>query len=67
MNSQKIITPPISKCYCGEEAKIQTWESYDIIYQVVCNNRHTLTKYCGSAHRAICRWNHRVKLKQNQL
>ena len=58
--AQKIITPEIKKCYCGANAKIQTWEDYDIIYQVVCENRHTLSKYCRTRHRAICLWNNRV-------
>ncbi len=58
---QKIIIPQISKCYCGTNAKIQTWDNYgEYIYQVVCENRHTLTKYCGTKNRAIHRWNNRI-------
>jgi len=61
---QKITTPEISKCYCGASAKVQTWDIYgENIYQVVCENRHTVTKYCGTKHKAICRWNNRVKLR----
>lgn len=62
-NKQKIITPKISNCYCGANAKIQTWDDYDVIYQVVCENRHTLSKFCITPHRAICKWNNRVKIK----
>lgn len=59
--AQKIITPEIKNCYCGAKAKIQTWTfSYDYEYQVVCENNHTLTKYCSKKHRAICIWNNRV-------
>lgn len=58
---QKVITPQINNCYCGSLAKIQTWDIYgEYIFQVVCENRHTLTRYCGTKHRAICRWNNRV-------
>ncbi len=58
---QKVITPEISTCFCGAKSKVQTWDTYgEYIYQVVCENRHTLTKYCGTRHRAICRWNNRV-------
>ena len=58
---QKIITPEIKKCYCGANAKIQTWDIYgEYIFQVICQNRHTLSKYCTTRHRAICRWNNRV-------
>jgi len=63
MNSYKqpIITPEISQCYCGAKAKILTWDVYgEYEYQVKCENKHTLTKYCGTKHRAICRWNNRV-------
>jgi len=58
---QKIITPELKECFCGAKSKIQTWDIYGAyIYQVVCENRHTLTRYCGTRHRAICRWNNRV-------
>lgn len=40
--------------------KMPQGEDYDIIYQVVCENRHTLSKYCRTRHRAICLWNNRV-------
>lgn len=60
---QKFTTPNIRKCYCGAEAEVLTWTfSYDYEYQVKCQNGHVLTKYCGTRHRAICRWNNRVEL-----
>jgi len=63
---QKIITPPIKNCFCGKSAKIQTWEFgsyYDLCYQVVCEDGHAMSKYCGTPHRAICKWNNRVEQK----
>lgn len=57
---QKIITPDIKNCFCGAKAKIQTWDDYDFIYQVICENKHTLSKYCRTRHRAICKWNNRI-------
>ena len=61
MSNQKITTPKIKKCSCGSDAKIQTWDCYgEYEFQVVCENKHTLTKYCKTKHRAICRWNNRL-------
>lgn len=65
--AQQIKTPEIIDCYCGSKAKIQTWDIYgEYTFQVVCENKHTLTKYCGSRHRAICRWNNRVTNNLNK-
>lgn len=59
---QKLIIPEITRCYCGSDAKIITWDIYgEYVYKVMCENNHTLSKYCGTRNRAIHRWNNRVK------
>ena len=64
--TQQIKIPDIENCFCGANAKIQTWDIYgEYIYQVVCENKHTLSKYCGSRNRAIHRWNNRVVVKRS--
>jgi hypothetical protein len=57
---QKITTPEILNCYCGAKAHPIDWE-YKDMWKVYCDNNHTLTKECGSIHRAICLWNNRIK------
>lgn len=57
---QKIKTPEIKKCYCGKDAKVRTWDEYDIVYRVECESNHSLTRYCKNGHRAICKWNNKI-------
>ena len=57
---QKIITPPISQCHCGANAHPIDWD-YNGLWVVMCDKNHTMTKPCGTQHRAICRWNNRIK------
>jgi len=54
-------TPAISKCHCGADADVYGTYSGNH-WQVVCVNRaaHTLTRECGSRHRAVCLWNNRL-------
>ena len=61
---QTIKTPPILPCArCGAEAMCIDWDFNDM-WRVMCDNNHTSTKRCGTAHRAICRWNNaQTKLK----
>lgn len=57
---QKVVTPKIKECpICGAEAKALSW-NFDFNYQVMCDNNHTLTKECGSRHRAVCKWNNKA-------
>ena len=57
--TQKVVTPPIKACArCGAQARVIGW-NFDFMYRVMCDNNHTSTKECGSAHRAICLWNNR--------
>lgn len=58
---QRIITPPVANCeVCGVKAMCLDW-NYNFRYRVMCDNNHVATKECGSAHRAICRWNNAQK------
>lgn len=59
---QKVITPTIKRCWCGEDAHIKGGWKWDH-WQVMCNNKHTLTRECSTVHRAICRWNNRTNDK----
>ena len=61
---QKVITPYTSKCHCGLPAHAIDWDFNDK-WAVMCDNNHTMTKPCGTKHRAICLWNNRIK-KYNQ-
>ncbi len=57
---QKVITPDIKPCpVCGSRAVALSW-NFNFNYQVMCDKNHTLTKECGSRHRAICKWNNAV-------
>ena len=54
---QKVITPEIANCArCGAKAVVLDWD-FRNKWRVYCDNTHTSTKQCGTAHRAICRWN----------
>jgi len=66
MKTQTPITPPVSDCYCGKKAIAIDWEFRDR-WQVICDSNHTLTKECGSRHRAVCRWNNRVSERKRKL
>lgn len=59
--SQKVKTPKILNCFCGEST---SWETIDfgqcVMGKIVCRNGHSLTNYCFR-HRAVCIWNNRVK------
>lgn len=57
-NKQRVFTPKIMNCWCGQSARCDDWNE-DWTYYVMCNANHTITKPCGSAHRAICLWNNR--------
>ena len=63
--SQKLITPEISECpRCGSSNTKCISENFNEQYHVECYScNQTLTRECGSRHRAICKWNNRV----NQL
>jgi len=63
---QKVITPPISTCFCGSKAKVVDW-NWNERYLVMCDNNHTLSKECGSHHKAICLWNNRVAQKLKEI
>jgi hypothetical protein len=56
------ITPEISHCWCGMPAKVIDWND-NFMYQVMCDANHTMTRQCGSAHRAICKWNNAIKYR----
>lgn len=61
---QPIFTPPISKCSCGAEVRIE--EQFDDFrgwYQCRCANNHVKTKPCKTVNRAIHRWNNRNQFK----
>jgi hypothetical protein len=61
IQKQEVKTPPISKCWCNAPAKVEFQEEgHDLYYRVRCDNGHIMTKFIGSRHKAICRWNHRV-------
>ena len=62
---QKVITPQMKKCFCGSEVKMTSWEyGQEWVVRVECiDNNHSLTRYCGSTHKAICKWNNRVGLE----
>lgn len=66
MSKQKLITPSINKCWCGEEADCIDWDD-KFMYRVICKKNHSLTKECGTRHRAIVLWNNRVKDKIEHL
>jgi hypothetical protein len=55
---QRIITPAISNCAkCGAEARLEEdWDFRDT-WRGVCTNGHSVGRYCGTRHRATCRWN----------
>ena len=59
--------PSIINCYCGDKAEVFECDDLSIGYyntwQVMCDRNHTMSKYCGSMHRAICLWNNRVATK----
>lgn len=61
---QELKTPPISDCWCGAKAKLIDWDFRDQ-WRVMCDKNHTLTKECGTTHRATCLWNNRVIKKLN--
>lgn len=63
MVAQPIFTPEIEKCWCGAPARPIDWD-FKMRYQVMCDNNHTLSKECNTKHRAICKWNNRVKIKK---
>ena len=56
---QRVITPQISKCWCGADVGVLDWD-HRMMYRAWCDNGHTLTNECGSQHRAICKWNNRI-------
>lgn len=56
---QTPVTPQISDCFCGSKAKAIDWDFKDM-WQVMCDKNHTLTKECGTRHRATCLWNNRI-------
>ena len=60
---QKVITPQIKKCFCGSETKFETDEyGQELVLRVCCiENNHHFTKYCGTRHKAVCKWNNRVE------
>ena len=62
---QPIKTPEIKQCFCGAHARLVDWDFRDM-WRVMCNNNHTLTKECGTKHRAVCRWNARVEARLNE-
>ncbi len=65
---QKVKTPEIIVCRCGHTPKVrESYDSYDpmraygVSYEVHCANcTNTGPQYCGSIHRAICKWNNRM-------
>lgn len=60
---QKAVTPEIMKCHCGADARIMTWEvGQQLVYRVECTKNHSLSNFCGTWHRAICKWNNRVQI-----
>ena len=62
MEKQKPVTPEVVDCYCGAKAKLIDWDFNDM-WQVMCDNNHTLSKQCGSKHKATILWNKRVEAK----
>ena len=65
---QTPITPAILNCWCGAKAIVIDWND-SFFWQVMCDNNHTMTKECGTSHRAICRWNNHIKnfLQNNSI
>ena len=63
---QKIIIPPVSDCWCGAEAHVTDWD-FKMMYRVMCDKNHVLTKECITVNRAVHRWNNRVKEKLNEV
>ena len=62
--TQKPKTPKITQCECGKHTRIVSDDGdysqgggYGFMYRVECQGNHIRTKYCGSRHRAIWRWN----------
>ena len=58
--TQKVITPELKKCKCGE-----TPELMNIIYyrsmRFECSCGNFTQKKAGNRHRAICRWNNQIE------
>jgi hypothetical protein len=56
--SQKVITPAIADCAkCKVSAKPEEDWDFHNTWRIVCLNYKHSTKYCGTVHRATCRWN----------
>lgn len=62
---QEVKTPNILRCWCGAESEAFQSMENQFMYQVMCKQNHTLSKECGSVHRAVCLWNNRV-VQHNQ-
>ena len=58
---QPIFTPDITPCFCGGKLKILVEMNVDMdLYFVYCENGHSSPR-CGTKHRAICKWNNRMR------
>lgn len=63
---QKPTTPQIKNCICGSVARVYSDDGdysqrggYGFMFMVMCESCRKSTKYCGSRHRAICKWNNK--------
>ena len=60
---QIIKIPDIKKCHCGLDGKIRTDErGHTLVYRVMCDNLHYVSKYCDTVNRCVHRWNNRIML-----
>ena len=63
--AQIVKTPNVLPCWCGARAEAFQSMEHQFLYQVMCDNNHTLSKECGTVNRAVCLWNNRLP-KTNQ-
>jgi hypothetical protein len=66
MGKQTVFTPPILNCICGEPARVYDW-NYRFEYAVMCDKCFAIKiPECSTYHRAVCRWNTKIKKLQNK-
>lgn len=67
---QKLITPPIEKCICGNTATALDWDD-NFQWIVFCDGTCKWQfRYLGrnaTRHRAICKWNNLMIKTRNEL
>jgi hypothetical protein len=55
---QKVHTPAIACCArCNTPGRLEEDWGFRDTWKIICFNCNRSTKYCGTRHRAVCRWN----------